>query len=172
MISCIENKLTGQRIVFLIEGRGEEQLVMRMSYIGKGMAPPLHYHVNQQEKFSVISGELMLYHQGKLSRIGAGTSFHVEPFQEHAMWNAQEGITTLDWMVYPALKTAGFFRESFLLANKQFEKGEKDLSFKQKIGLAYKYNQEIRLKSVPFYLVRFFHAVLFSKNHFGKVSAG
>lgn len=170
MSTCIENKLTGQRILFLIEGKGEEQLVMRMSYRGKGMAPPLHYHIAQQEKFSVISGELMLYHQGKLDRIGAGHSFQVEPFQEHAMWNAQEGCTELDWMVYPALNTAGFFRESFAMANKQFEKGKKDLSLKHKIELAYKYKQEIRLKSVPLFLVRFLHALLFPKKHFGKVS--
>ncbi len=170
MSVCIENKLTGQRIVFLIEGRGEEQLVIRMSYRGKGMAPPLHYHIAQQEKFFVISGELMLYNEGKLDRIEAGNSFQVEPFQEHAMWNAQEGCTELDWMVYPALNTAGFLRESFAMANKQFDMGKRELSLKHKIGLAYKYKQEIRLKSVPFFLVRFLHALLFPKKHFGNIS--
>lgn len=170
MRSCIENRATGQRILFLVEGRGQEQLVMRMSYRGKGMAPPLHYHIAQQENFSVISGSLMLYHQGKLGQVKAGNSFQVEPFQEHAMWNAQEGRTELEWIVYPALNTAGFLRESFTIANKQLERGKKGLSLKQKIWLAYKYRQEIRLKSVPLFVVRLFYALLFHKQLVGNFS--
>jgi len=56
------------------------------------------------------------------------------------------------------------------MANKQFGKGKKDLSLKHKIGLAYKYKQEIRLKSVPLFLVRFLHALLYPKKHFGNIS--
>ncbi len=145
------------------EGRGKEELIMRMSYRGKGMAPPLHYHLIQQEKFSISRGALMLYHKGTLERIDAGTSFLVEPLEEHAMWNAQEESTELEWIVYPALQTASFLRESFAISNKQFEKGKKELSLKQKINLAYKYKQEIRLRSVPFFLVRFLHTILFPK---------
>ncbi len=149
MNACIENKLTRQRIIFLVEGRGDEQLVMRMSYTGRGPKPPRHYHVNQRESFSIIRGELLLTHNGRTERLGAGNSFQISEGEVHAMSNGIDGITEVDWVVYPALETAAFFRESFTLANQRYNQGKKGLSGLDKIRLAYKYRGIIRIKLLP-----------------------
>ncbi|WP_290791320.1 cupin domain-containing protein [Flavihumibacter sp. UBA7668] len=161
MTSFIENKLTGQTIVFLSESGVKDELVMKMSYNRKGTPPPMHYHSYQEEYFTVLSGQLELTMDGSTKKLEAGEGFVVPTNTPHAMWNGRDGYTEVKWLVHPALNTAAFFREAFELSNLQWAKGKSDLHWKDKIRLAYLFRKEIRLVGLPFVVVRVLFFVLF-----------
>lgn len=169
MTSFIENKLTGQTIVFLSEAGEKDELVMKMSYNRKGTPPPMHYHPCQEEYFTILSGQLELTMDGSSKKLEAGEGFIVPANTPHAMWNGSEGVTEVKWVVRPALHTAAFFREAFELSNLQWAKRKTELHWKDKIRLAYLFRKEIRLVGLPFVVVRVLFFVLFP---FGLIRKG
>jgi quercetin dioxygenase-like cupin family protein len=169
MTTFIENKLTGQTIVFLSESGEKDELVMKMSYNRKGTPPPMHYHPCQEEHFTILSGKLKLTMDGSSKKLEEGEGFIVPANMPHTMWNGSEGFTEVKWVVRPALHTAAFFREAFELSNLQWAKGKTELHWKDKIRLAYLFRKEIRLVGLSFVVVRVLFFVLFA---FGLIRKG
>jgi quercetin dioxygenase-like cupin family protein len=67
--------------------------------------PAAHYHPHQVEDFSILIGELMVKMDGQLKILKQGDTLHIPVNKVHAMWNATDNKTVVNWKVRPALGT-------------------------------------------------------------------
>ena len=133
-------------------------LEMETTYKGKSQEPPMHYHPKQEEKFTVVSGELTVRIGDEVKKFRAGDNFKVPANTPHAMWNDLSTPTTVNWIVTPALNTEKFFENTMGLA-RDGKIGKNGMPNLLQVALiANNYNHIFRLARPPFPLQR----VLFS----------
>lgn len=123
----IYNSKTGQGFKF-IQTRMDTNgslLEMESLYSSLSKEPPAHYHPYQTEDFIVLEGELTVRINGKLKTLKKDEALHIEPNVVHAMWNASERKTIVNWKVRPALNTEYLLETTVALAvnNKTNETG-------------------------------------------------
>ena len=154
----IRNLATGQEIRF--RSGDEDRLLMEMAFNGVGDPPPLHFHPHQNERFTVLSGHLVVRISGYTAYYRAGDSIDIPANTVHAMWNGHAGRTVLTWEVFPAKRSAAFFQEIFEVTNDHHQRNSRGLGLVQKIVLANKYAPEFRLEKPPFWLIRLLYLLI------------
>ncbi|HEX6332739.1 MAG TPA: cupin domain-containing protein [Flavisolibacter sp.] len=103
----ISNPRTGQQIRFIhtAADTGGALLEMESVFGPQSVEPAAHYHPKQDEIFQVIEGELSVRLNKRVYKLVAGDVLHIAPCTVHSMWNSSDGITKVNWKVFPALDT-------------------------------------------------------------------
>lgn len=103
----VRNPITGQAIRFVqtAANTGGELLEMETTYRPHSTEPTEHYHPYQAEDFTVLSGELTVRIDSQIIKLKAGDTLHISANKVHAMWNASDEETVVNWQVRPAMDT-------------------------------------------------------------------
>jgi hypothetical protein len=88
---------------------------MEVLYLPSDVRPPLHYHPSQNERFEVLTGEIVVRRGTEETTFQAGDSFTVAAGTVHQMVAGEAPETRLRWEVRPALDSAGFFEAMWTL---------------------------------------------------------
>jgi quercetin dioxygenase-like cupin family protein len=93
-----------------IVGLDESALELRAVYVPGSKPPPLHYHPNQEERFTIQSGALR-FRVGQDERVySAGEEVVVPAGAHHLACNASATeAAEARWVTRPSLRTAEFF---------------------------------------------------------------
>jgi quercetin dioxygenase-like cupin family protein len=130
-MKIIHNTKTGQEYIMrrTADETNGERLEMEVTYCSHSHEPPAHYHPLQTEHFKLLSGEMSVRINGKLSVLKAGDTLDVLPNTVHSMWNSGEHSAVMQWVVTPALNSEAFIETLSALANagKTDEKGAPNL---------------------------------------------
>lgn len=114
----IENRRTGQRMIFLqtwAETNGTLLQIECFSPLTMAKDPE-HIHPFQENRFRIISGELIFYINGKEHRAIAGDVVNVPKNVPHYFRNPGPVEAHYIQEFFPALKIDGFFETFFALA--------------------------------------------------------
>jgi quercetin dioxygenase-like cupin family protein len=158
----ISNAVTGQSYLFLqtAESTAGTILEMESSYAPHSTEPHIHYHPFQTEDFVVLEGELTVLIYSKKILLRKGDHLHIPPNTVHAMWNATQQETKVNWKIKPALDSEYLFESFTGLANdgKTNEQGKP--AFLQAILLLKKFNREFRMAKPPYAAMKMISALL------------
>lgn len=115
----IRNRLTGQSFQFLrtAQDTNGQLLEMESAYQPNSTEPAPHFHPQQTEEFTILSGELTVRMNGQVTVYKTGDKLHVPPMTVHSMWNESGAETVVNWQVRPALDSEFFFETLTGLAN-------------------------------------------------------
>ena len=144
--------IRGQRIVFrrTAQDTNGELVEVEAFYQPNSVAPPAHLHPQQEERFEVLSGSMMLRLNGQETIHHAGEAFCIAAGTAHEMWNGSEAETQLRWQTRPALHTDAFLEVMLGLAQagKTNKAGVPNIF--QLAVIMRQYRQEFRLIKPPF----------------------
>jgi quercetin dioxygenase-like cupin family protein len=158
----IINPKTGQTIKFLQTAKDTDGRLLEMeaTFRPHSEEPPTHYHPLQEEKFSIITGQLTVRINGKLKMFLQGDQFTIPKNTDHSMWNASGLPTMVNWKVSPALNTESFFETTIAFARegKTDKKGMPNIL--QVALIANKYNKIFRLSRPPFLMQKILFSIL------------
>lgn len=101
----LTNPITGDVFEFIetaAESQGE-RVVLKTTLNAKGLLVPNHFHVLQDERFEVLSGELTIWRNGEISRIGAGESITLPKNMAHNHYRDGDEPVVYLHIVSPAL---------------------------------------------------------------------
>lgn len=158
----LKNQVTGQDIIFLQTAKdtGGGLLEMKSVYHTRSKEPIAHYHPWQDENFLVLDGELTVFMNNHKRIYRAGESFHIPRGTVHSMWNASDGITTMNWQVRPAMNTEYLLETSTGLATDGKIAANGKPALLQIALIGNHYNQVFRLAKPPYILQRIIFSVL------------
>lgn len=139
---------------------GGKLLEMEATYQPHSTEPLMHYHPNQAEDFTVLEGELTVTVRGETSTLKAGDSLHIARGVQHAMYNASNNKTVVNWQVRPALDTEHLLETTAGLAadGKVNKKGMPGIL--QVALMANKYSRVFRLSKPSFAVQKILFTVL------------
>jgi quercetin dioxygenase-like cupin family protein len=75
----------------------------------EGAKPLPHLHPAQDERFTILAGELTIDLDGTRHVLRAGDVLEVPRGTTHRMWNSGDGAARATWETMPALRTAEFW---------------------------------------------------------------
>ena len=119
-------------------------------YKPSGNPPPMHYHPTQEERFEVVSGEMLTHVDGVERTYGSGETFVLPPESRHSMHNAGNEELHVIWQTRPALKTEAFFETMWGLARDGKTIKISVPNLLQAAVLMREYQDELRLAQLPF----------------------
>jgi quercetin dioxygenase-like cupin family protein len=159
----IRNPTTGQEIRFIQTSKdsGGELLEMEATYNAMSSEPAPHFHPNQDEFFTIVSGEMMVRLNGEEKHnLQAGDTLQIPRNQIHAIWNATSRKAVVNWQVRPALNTEEFLETIMGLAidGKCNKNGMPGLL--QIVLTSGKYDRELRLLKPPLLVQKIFFSLL------------
>jgi mannose-6-phosphate isomerase-like protein (cupin superfamily) len=102
-------ELTPTEHVTVVE-HSADRLVVDVTYLPGGSAPPAHFHPAQDERFEVRSGVLGVKVGSEKRELRAGDVLEIPRGTKHAMWNAGDEPATAVWTTMPAGRTLDWFR--------------------------------------------------------------
>ena len=100
--------LTPHETVTVVE-RSPERLVVEGTWTTGGSAPPPHQHPEQDERFTVLDGEMTIRMDGEERVLRAGDVLDVPRGTPHTMLNAGSGPAHMRWETTPAGRTEDFW---------------------------------------------------------------
>lgn len=158
----IRNLKTGQEIKFIRTAKdtGGQLLEMESTYHSRSKEPPPHYHPNQVEDFTVVSGFLTVRIDGVVRVLRKGDKLRVAKNQVHSMWNNTDEKTVIHWKVHPAMETDNFLETLIGLANDGKTNNEGVPAILQVAPIAIKYSDVFRLAKPPFAVQKILFTVL------------
>lgn len=87
-IPDLANPMTGERFEFVSSSKGGEgRFRFRWTLAPKKVGPPEHRHGQEHESFTVRSGRLVVFVDGKRHDLTEGASLTVPPGTWHRFWN-------------------------------------------------------------------------------------
>lgn len=145
----IRHPATGQLIRFLQTSRETqgELLEMESVFSPRSLAPPLHFHPNQDEQFEVLEGCLTVNCKGRQFQLQAGEGLFIPAQTPHAMWNMGETAARVNWKVFPAMKTEYLLETLMGLAADGKTNSSGKPTFLQTVLTARQFAAEFRLAS-------------------------
>ena len=102
-------QLTPDERVTVLESAADA-LVVEVVYEPGGSPPPAHLHPAQDERFTVLEGEVTVKLAGEERTLGAGDVLEVPSGTPHGFWNAAEAPARLRWETTPAGRTLDWWR--------------------------------------------------------------
>ncbi len=95
----IENPITGERITFLKTSAdtGGELLSVEVELPPRAKGVPMHYHLEQTERFEALEGILDVHAHGRDLRLGPGEAAEVPPRVVHRFWNGSDRRRRTAW---------------------------------------------------------------------------
>ena len=158
----VTNSKTGQSYTFLQTAADTQGRLLEMesSFEPHSLQPPLHYHPHQFEDFSVLEGELTVNVNGSLRILKKGDQLHIPANTRHAMWNAGNVKTMVNWKVQPALNSEQLFETFAGLANDNKTNPEGMPSFLQVLLTANKFSNTFRMAKPPYFAQKLLFTLL------------
>lgn len=101
-------QLGGPGMTLSIQQLEPDLLVMEAAYDATGRMPPEHFHPSQEERFTILEGQIRAIVDGNEAVHDEGVTFEVPAGTRHQM-AAEGGPARVRWEVRPALRTADFF---------------------------------------------------------------
>ena len=150
----IQNKKTGQQIRFIQTSNDTNGLLLEMeaTYDGNSKEPPQHYHPNQEEYFTIISGEMTVRMNGQTAVLKHGDTLFVPKNKSHSMWNNSATTAVVNWKVLPALDTEYFFETATGLSNDGKTNDQGVPNFFRSVLFAQKFSGVFRLAHPPYWI--------------------
>lgn len=116
----LRNPVTGHWVVFLqtaAETGGELlQLEYGVEHPEKKPAVPVHIHLQSEERFDVVAGQLGVVLDGEQHVLGEGEQALIPPGTPHTFWNAGQGELRFITDVRPAGDLQTYWETVFGLA--------------------------------------------------------
>jgi mannose-6-phosphate isomerase-like protein (cupin superfamily) len=111
----LHNRYTGDKLLIIrdTQSTGGRFLEMEAIYQTANNFVPEHFHPQQDEYFTVLSGRLMTRINGIEREYTAGECISVPARTPHAMYNAGSEEVHFRWQIYPALRSEDFFRKVY-----------------------------------------------------------
>ena len=105
------NPVSGSRTVFRATAASTQggYVEVEQTYRPHSPKPPLHLHPNQDEHFTVVSGQLHAIVGDVEQDLVAGDELDVPRGVPHQMWGAADEPTVILWRTTPALRTDRFY---------------------------------------------------------------
>ena len=93
----------GEEVIILLDGEqtGGRQTMWLETTPPEG-GPPLHFHINDDETFHVLEGQVAFFQNSKWSEVGPGGSAFVPRGQMHTFKNVGEGNSRMLLSTSPA----------------------------------------------------------------------
>jgi quercetin dioxygenase-like cupin family protein len=116
--ASIENPVNGERITWVETAADSDGALLSFDLAlrpGAAVAAE-HRHPRQEERFSVLAGEIGLSVAGEERVLGVGEEMAVAPGVAHRWWNVDAGESVVRVELRPALETEIFFETFFGLA--------------------------------------------------------
>ncbi len=107
----LTNPFTGQTIEFVTDS--EELLVMESTYKPGGAPAPAHFHPDQEETFTVLSGAVETVVDGEPRTLREGDVLVIPAGTPHVFGGHATEPGTVRWETRPALRTREFFERMF-----------------------------------------------------------
>ena len=101
-------QLTPHETVTVVE-RSPERLVVEGTWSPEAKAPPAHRHPGQDERFTVLAGEMKVRIDGHERVVRDGDVFDIPRGAVHAMWNDSGAPARMRWETMPAGRTEDFW---------------------------------------------------------------
>lgn len=158
----IFNQKTGQLIKFIQTANDTKGKLLEMNatFNPRSFEPPMHYHPNQTENFRIISGCLTINIYGQTLIVEQGHTIQIPPKVSHSMWNHSEQKTIVNWQVQPALQTEYLLETLTGLANDNRTNSKGVPYLLQKVLIANKYRNSLRLKNPPYFIQKILFTLL------------
>lgn len=158
----IRNDVTGQEIRFLqttADTKGQ-LLEMESTFQPYSKEPAVHYHPHQAEDFEVLAGELTIHIHGQQNVLKVGDKLHIPRNVVHAMWNASDHKTVVNWQVRPAMNTEHLLETASGLASdgKVNKNGMPPLL--QTALMVNRFSEVFRIAKPPFIVQRILFTIL------------
>ena len=134
---------------------GGALLEVEVTYHPQSSPPPAHFHPFQEERFTILEGEMRVNRDGVEVTYEAGDSFAVIPGSVHQMFNAGDKSARMRWQVRPALATERFFETVWRLESR----GD-GMNLLQSVLIGQAYQREFRLARPSPLLQRLLFALL------------
>ncbi|MBV8714898.1 MAG: cupin domain-containing protein [Chloroflexi bacterium] len=119
MVRVLENPRSGER--FVIHRTGAETnghlLEFEVFLQPHAHVPAMHAHPNQEERFTVVSGNVRFRVAGKNTVLGPGDSVTVSSGTSHWFGNVGDGVAQLRVEVRPALRMEELFETTVRCAD-------------------------------------------------------
>lgn len=114
----IENPVAGDRMVFheTAADSGGERLRFELILEPGAQGPPEHVHLEQTERFEVISGRIGAKLDGREQSLGPGAALTVPAGAPHTWWSVGREEARVLTELTPALEAEGFFETIYGLA--------------------------------------------------------
>jgi quercetin dioxygenase-like cupin family protein len=114
----IENPLTGERIVFRTTSRetNGEAVVIETFVQPGGFVAAAHVHPSQEERFTVLDGDVGFRIGRDKTIAGPGQKLTVPAGTAHKFWNAGEDVAHFVCEIRPALQFESLLETMFALA--------------------------------------------------------
>jgi quercetin dioxygenase-like cupin family protein len=87
-----------------------ELLEMDATYPAGSPEPPAHFHPQQEERFEILAGQMIVRLDGEERTLATGEVFEVPVGTVHSMWNGGDEVARVRWETRPAMGTEVFFR--------------------------------------------------------------
>lgn len=107
----LTNPFTGQTIEFVTDT--EELLVMESTYKPGGAPAPAHFHPDQEETFTVLSGAVETVVEGEPRTLRKGDVLVIPAGTPHVFGGHATEPGTVRWETRPGLRTREFFERMF-----------------------------------------------------------
>jgi mannose-6-phosphate isomerase-like protein (cupin superfamily) len=100
--------LTPQETVTVVE-RSRERLVVEGTWTPGGSPPPAHQHPRQDERFTVLDGEMTIRMAGDERVVRSGDVLDIPRGTVHTMFNSTGAPARMRWETMPAGRTEDFW---------------------------------------------------------------
>lgn len=139
---------------------GGTELVLEATYQPQSASPPAHYHPFQEERFTILEGQMKVSLEGATRTYAVGQTFVVPAGASHSMHNAADVPARVRWEVRPALNTETFLRTTWGLEGTKGARADGSPRFLQAVVIGQAYRREFRLTQPPYWLQRILFAFL------------
>ena len=158
----------GQQIRFIKTSAdtGGELLVMESAWQPFSRRPPLHYHPQQDELFTVLDGRLTILSGDNKHVLQAGDEFHIPAGTVHAMWNAHEEPVKVRWEVRTAMETEFMLEQAMGLSKEGKVSATGMPHIIDALHLARTYRHEFRLAKPKWWIQKMVFNLVAPINYF------
>lgn len=155
----IDNPISGERIIIRQSAEQTDGQLLTFDHFlpPRGRVPARHVHPNQEERFTVIEGQ-MRFRLGRRRRIVAnpGDTVVVPPGTAHWFGNAGEGMSHARVEVRPALRLQEVFERSAAMEVVERFPGARMPRLSELALLMLEFQRELAAPDVPAFLVKAF----------------
>lgn len=115
------NQITGEQVCFVHTAASTNGAYVQFENVirARQAGPPMHIHTQQEEQFTVVSGELNLVVQGQAIKLREGETAVVPAGAPHTFDNRTGNDVLFQVKLTPALDSEQMFTEMIRLANER-----------------------------------------------------
>jgi quercetin dioxygenase-like cupin family protein len=152
----MSNPISGERIVILESGdqTGGQLLAFDLFLPPGGHVPAGHVHPSQEERFTIVSGQMRFRLRRHTILVGPGETIRIPPGIAHWFGNASAGVTRARVEVRPALRMEEVLASSEAIGMATIAPGVRLPNPFDLARILLKFQREVAMPHAPAFLVR------------------